>query len=84
MRQQGRERARNVIDAPAETGAIREAMLHALSAKFRESLSAMTNPYGDGNAAKTIARVLATVPLEGLLIKQPMALPKESEDARES
>jgi UDP-N-acetylglucosamine 2-epimerase (non-hydrolysing)/GDP/UDP-N,N'-diacetylbacillosamine 2-epimerase (hydrolysing) len=84
MRQQGRERARNVIDAPAETGAIREAMLHALSAKFRESLSAMTNPYGDGNAAKTIARVLATVPLEGLLIKQPMALPKESEDAHES
>jgi UDP-N-acetylglucosamine 2-epimerase (non-hydrolysing)/GDP/UDP-N,N'-diacetylbacillosamine 2-epimerase (hydrolysing) len=84
MRQQGRERARNVIDAPAETAAIREAMLHALSAKFRESLSAMTNPYGDGNAAKTIARVLATVPLEGLLIKQPMALPKESEDAHES
>jgi UDP-hydrolysing UDP-N-acetyl-D-glucosamine 2-epimerase len=84
MRQQGRERARNVIDALAETAAIREAMDHALSPKFRESLRGMSNPYGDGNAAKTIAHVLATVPLEGLLIKQPMALPKESEDAHES
>jgi UDP-N-acetylglucosamine 2-epimerase (non-hydrolysing)/GDP/UDP-N,N'-diacetylbacillosamine 2-epimerase (hydrolysing) len=84
MRQQGRERARNVIDAPAETGAIRDAMHRALSPEFRESLRGMTNPYGDGSAAKTIAHVLTTVQLEGLLIKQPMALPKESEDARES
>jgi UDP-N-acetylglucosamine 2-epimerase (non-hydrolysing)/GDP/UDP-N,N'-diacetylbacillosamine 2-epimerase (hydrolysing) len=84
MRQQGRERARNVIDALAETGAIRDAMHRALSPEFRESLRGMTNPYGDGSAAKTIAHVLTTVQLEGLLIKQPMALPKESEDARES
>ena len=34
----------------------------------------MTNPYGDGTAADTIARVLTTVPLEGLLIKQPAPL----------
>jgi hypothetical protein len=37
----------------------------------------MTNPYGDGTAAATIARVLASVPLEGLLIKQPTPLPGE-------
>jgi UDP-N-acetylglucosamine 2-epimerase len=59
-------------------------MHRALSPEFRESLRGMTNPYGDGSAAKTIAHVLTTVQLEGLLIKQPMALPKESEDARES
>jgi hypothetical protein len=37
----------------------------------------MENPYGDGTAAETIARVLATVPLDGLLIKQPTPLPRE-------
>jgi hypothetical protein len=31
----------------------------------------MVNPYGDGSAAQTITRVLTTVPLDGLLIKQP-------------
>jgi len=34
----------------------------------------MTNPYGDGTSAKTIAHILTTVPLEGLLIKQPTPL----------
>jgi hypothetical protein len=34
----------------------------------------MENPYGNGTAATTIARVLATVELEGLLIKQPTPL----------
>jgi UDP-N-acetylglucosamine 2-epimerase (non-hydrolysing)/GDP/UDP-N,N'-diacetylbacillosamine 2-epimerase (hydrolysing) len=84
MRQQGRERARNVIDAPAESAAIRDAIDHALSTAFRESLRGMTNPYGDGTAAKTIAHVLATVPLDGLLIKQPTPLPEETEDSHES
>jgi UDP-N-acetylglucosamine 2-epimerase (non-hydrolysing)/GDP/UDP-N,N'-diacetylbacillosamine 2-epimerase (hydrolysing) len=74
MRQQGRERARNVIDAPAETGAIRAAIAQAFSSEFRESLRGMDNPYGDGTASATIARVLATVPLEDLLIKQPAPL----------
>jgi UDP-N-acetylglucosamine 2-epimerase (non-hydrolysing)/GDP/UDP-N,N'-diacetylbacillosamine 2-epimerase (hydrolysing) len=78
MRQQGRERARNVIDAPAETAAILSAITQALSPEFRESLRGMVNPYGDGSAATTIARVLTTVPLDGLLIKQPQPLPSES------
>jgi UDP-N-acetylglucosamine 2-epimerase (non-hydrolysing)/GDP/UDP-N,N'-diacetylbacillosamine 2-epimerase (hydrolysing) len=78
MRQQGRERARNVLDASAETAAILSAITQALSPEFRESLRGMVNPYGDGSAATTIARVLTTVPLEGLLIKQPQPLTTES------
>jgi UDP-N-acetylglucosamine 2-epimerase (non-hydrolysing)/GDP/UDP-N,N'-diacetylbacillosamine 2-epimerase (hydrolysing) len=74
IRQQGRERARNVIDAPAETSAILAAIAQALDPKLRESLRGMANPYGNGTAAKTITRVLTTVPLEGLLIKQPSPL----------
>jgi UDP-N-acetylglucosamine 2-epimerase (non-hydrolysing)/GDP/UDP-N,N'-diacetylbacillosamine 2-epimerase (hydrolysing) len=77
IRQQGRERARNIIDAPAETSAIRAAIQRALRPEFRETLRGMANPYGDGTAAATIARVLSTVPLDGLLIKQPTPLPGE-------
>jgi UDP-N-acetylglucosamine 2-epimerase (non-hydrolysing)/GDP/UDP-N,N'-diacetylbacillosamine 2-epimerase (hydrolysing) len=80
MRQQGRERARNVIDAPAETAAILAALLRALSPEFRASLRGMANPYGDGTAAATIRRVLSAVPLDGLLIKQPAPLPEDHTD----
>jgi UDP-N-acetylglucosamine 2-epimerase (non-hydrolysing)/GDP/UDP-N,N'-diacetylbacillosamine 2-epimerase (hydrolysing) len=75
MRQQGRERAANVIDAPAETGAIVAALTRALDPAFRAGLKGMDNPYGNGTAATTIARVLTTVELDGLLIKQPAPLP---------
>jgi len=83
IRQQGRERARNVFDAPAETGAIVAAIQRALDPEFRESLRGLVNPYGNGTAAQTIARVLTTVPLDGLLIKQPTPLPEESGNSHE-
>ena len=74
MRQQGRERAENVIDAAAERGEIAAAVKRALSAEFRASLAGMKNPYGDGTAAVTIADVLETVDLERILIKAPTPL----------
>jgi UDP-N-acetylglucosamine 2-epimerase (non-hydrolysing)/GDP/UDP-N,N'-diacetylbacillosamine 2-epimerase (hydrolysing) len=83
MRQQGRERARNVIDAPAETAAILAAIAQALNPAFRYSLRGMANPYGDGTAAHTITRVLTTVKLDGLLIKQPAPLADETALRRE-
>jgi UDP-N-acetylglucosamine 2-epimerase (non-hydrolysing)/GDP/UDP-N,N'-diacetylbacillosamine 2-epimerase (hydrolysing) len=83
LRQQGRERARNVIDAPAEAAAILSALNQALEPEFRRTLRGMENPYGDGTAAQTIARVLTTVPLDGLLIKRPAPLPAESRNVDE-
>ena len=80
MRQQGRERAANIIDSAPEAAAIHAAIKRALTPEFRTSLAGMVNPYGDGSAAKTIARVLSTVPLENLLIKQPPPLPEELAD----
>jgi UDP-N-acetylglucosamine 2-epimerase (non-hydrolysing)/GDP/UDP-N,N'-diacetylbacillosamine 2-epimerase (hydrolysing) len=74
MRQQGRERARNIIDVPADTAATTTALKRALIPAFRQKLSGMTNPYGNGTAATTIAKVLTSVPLENLLIKQPAPL----------
>lgn len=76
MRQQGRERGRNVIDAPADTVAIANALKKALNPGFRNGLRRMANPYGSGTAAKTIARMLASVPLEKLLVKAPAPIPR--------
>ena len=80
-RQQGRERARNLIDVPADTSAIRAALDRALSPAFRQDLAGMTNPYGDGTAAQMIASVLSSISLEELLIKQPVPMPMFSESA---
>jgi UDP-N-acetylglucosamine 2-epimerase (non-hydrolysing)/GDP/UDP-N,N'-diacetylbacillosamine 2-epimerase (hydrolysing) len=82
IRQQGRERARNVIDVPANAAEIGAALERALSPAFRTSLAGMANPYGDGTAAQTIARVLASVPLDRLLVKQPVPLPLAAQVAQ--
>ncbi len=71
IRQQGRERARNVLDADAHPGAILEAVNKARTPEFRQSLVGMVNPYGEGFASETIVRVLTTVPLsQELLMKR--------------
>ena len=75
MRQQGRERAQNTLSVPAEPAAICTALARALDPAFRRSLAGMQNPYGNGTAACTIADVLQSVPLSGLLIKQPVPVP---------
>jgi UDP-N-acetylglucosamine 2-epimerase (non-hydrolysing)/GDP/UDP-N,N'-diacetylbacillosamine 2-epimerase (hydrolysing) len=71
IRQQGRERARNVIDAPADAQRIAAAIKRALRCEFRESLAGITNPYGEGTASETIVDVLVNAPLDRLLIKEP-------------
>jgi UDP-hydrolysing UDP-N-acetyl-D-glucosamine 2-epimerase len=81
MRQQGRERAGNIVDTPADARAVCSALTRALDPAFRAGLRGMVNPYGDGTAAVTIANTLATVPLEGLLIKRPAPIPNDSEGA---
>ena len=71
MRQQGRERAPNVIDVAASRKEILQGIQQALNPDWSASLAGMENPYGNGTAAETIARVLATVALDGILMKQP-------------
>ncbi|HUZ95124.1 MAG TPA: UDP-N-acetylglucosamine 2-epimerase [Edaphobacter sp.] len=70
LRQYGRERAPNVLDADPNIDSILDKIATARSADFRESLRGMTNPYGDGHAAERIVHVLTTVSLEGLLRKR--------------
>jgi UDP-N-acetylglucosamine 2-epimerase (non-hydrolysing)/GDP/UDP-N,N'-diacetylbacillosamine 2-epimerase (hydrolysing) len=74
-RQQGRTRAANIIDVAADTGAIRDALATALEPAFRDSLSDLVNPYGDGSAGQRIAEILAAAPgREVLLHKKALPL----------
>jgi UDP-hydrolysing UDP-N-acetyl-D-glucosamine 2-epimerase len=78
MRQQGRERARNVLDASPRAESILQAVHQALDPAFRATLSGMSNPYGDGYAAERIVEVLAGAPLgETLLHKRPTSIAVE-------
>jgi len=71
LRQQGRERPRNVLDATAEVSAILEAIATAKDPSFLRSLEGMTNPYGEGRASEKIVQVLTEVPLsQELLLKR--------------
>ena len=75
IRQQGRERAQNILDADAETSSILSAIARAKSPEFRRSLQGMTNPYGEGVASEKIVEVLTSVPLgEELLMKRHATL----------
>ena len=71
MRQQGRERALNILDAAPDKADILAKIAAARDPAFRQSLAGMQNPYGDGRASEEIVRVLTTVPLgEELLVKK--------------
>ncbi len=71
VRQKGRERARNVLDAAADADVILARIAEARSETFRASLEGMTNPYGDGQASERIVQVLTTCPLgQELLVKK--------------
>jgi len=74
LRQQGRERARNVLDADPNSASILNAVHRAKSAEFRNSLAEMTNPYGDGHASETIIDVLTSAPL-GVKLLMKRSLP---------
>jgi UDP-hydrolysing UDP-N-acetyl-D-glucosamine 2-epimerase len=75
IRQRGRERGRNVLDAEPNVDSILDQLGIARSERFRQSLKGMENPYGDGRASGRIVDVLGSVPLgEELLIKRALPL----------
>ncbi|MDH3588914.1 MAG: UDP-N-acetylglucosamine 2-epimerase [Gammaproteobacteria bacterium] len=68
IRQQGRYRAANIIDTPANAATILAAVQRAVSADFRSGLDGMDNPYGDGRAGERIAQTLAEAPPRDVLL----------------
>jgi UDP-hydrolysing UDP-N-acetyl-D-glucosamine 2-epimerase len=69
-RQEGRERAGNVVDVPAERGAITAGIRRATEPSFTESLRRIASPYGDGRASERIATVLRTLELGERLLRK--------------
>jgi UDP-N-acetylglucosamine 2-epimerase (non-hydrolysing)/GDP/UDP-N,N'-diacetylbacillosamine 2-epimerase (hydrolysing) len=68
IRQKGREQAKNIIDVDANTEEISSAIDKALSTKFIESLQNLENPYGDGQAAEKIYKVLSEIEINDRLL----------------
>jgi GDP/UDP-N,N'-diacetylbacillosamine 2-epimerase (hydrolysing) len=69
-RQRGRLKADSVIDCAPNERAIRNALKRLYSRNFREKLSMVRNPYGDGNATEKILEILKTEPIPQELKKE--------------
>lgn len=69
-RQQGRLRARNVIDVGYHRQEILAGIRRALEPEFRTSLRGLSNPYGNGQAAEIIVKTLKDVALDERLIRK--------------
>jgi UDP-hydrolysing UDP-N-acetyl-D-glucosamine 2-epimerase len=74
LRQHGRERGRNILDAEPTTESILAQVTKADSPAFRDSLRDMENPYGNGSSAARIVNVLTTARLQDLLRKRAQPL----------
>ena len=70
-RQQGRERAANVIDVTNDKSSILKGIEKALyDSDFIEMTKNIENPYGDGTSAEQIVSILKTVSLDNLVQKR--------------
>ncbi|MGJ8672984.1 UDP-N-acetylglucosamine 2-epimerase [Rubritalea sp.] len=70
-RQDGRLRARNVIDVKTcKANDISSALKLALSKGFKDTLKGVANPYGDGTAIQKILDVLVSVDLGTKLLRK--------------
>ncbi len=58
-RQAGRDRSANVIDVPADPGAVADALRRALAPGFREGLTAAAGVAPDGRAGARVAHIIA-------------------------
>jgi len=69
-RQNGREKAKNVIDVSYEKSDIKSGIKKALfDEDFRRGIKGMKNPYGEGNSSEKIIKILKSIPIEGIAQK---------------
>ena len=69
-RQAGRIRGTNVIDVECSHEQIEAAIVRATSIEFRAVASNVVNPYGNGNASRIIAGVIADAPDAPILLRK--------------
>lgn len=70
-RQEGRERAKSVIDCGCDCAKIIKAVRSCM--RRRSSGHKQDNPYGAGNAGKKIARILKNIPIDKRLLQKRMS-----------
>lgn len=69
-RQDGRLKAASVVDCAENAGAIAAALAGVLNPAFRAALPAELSLYGQGESSRRIKDILASVPLDQLLVKR--------------
>ena len=71
IRQEGRQRSTNIIDAPHDKKAIARAIRKALYDKeFRTQVKRCRNPYGDGKAGARMAKILSKIKINHKLLQK--------------
>lgn len=72
-RQEGRERAENVIDVDYNKGQIKSAIEKALyDEDFKRKVKSCKNPYGDGKAGLRIAEILSKIEINNKLLQKKL------------
>jgi len=72
-RQEGRQRAENIIDASYNINVIKASILKAINDKsFRNKISKIKNPWGDGNASQRLMTRLRNLPAKNRLLKKKL------------
>lgn len=69
-RERGRIRTKSIIDCAPTRNAVREAIKKLYSPFFKRQLKRVRSPYGDGQAARRIAKIIKDFPLEGITKKK--------------
>lgn len=70
-RQEGREKAKNIVHVDYNKKQIKKAIKKALHhKKFKKPIKKCKNPYGNGQASKRIARILSQVKIDNRLLQK--------------
>ncbi len=69
-RQQGRVKAKSVIDCETNSGDIENAIRIAISPEFKAQLKFSKNPYGEKNSSEEIVEILKRTDLNGIIKKK--------------
>ncbi|MBQ9026384.1 MAG: UDP-N-acetylglucosamine 2-epimerase (hydrolyzing) [Methanobrevibacter sp.] len=69
-RQQGREKALNVVDVGYDWDEIIDAIHYIKSDEFKEIINSCENPYGDGKACERICKILNDIELNNELLNK--------------
>ena len=65
-RQNGRVVPDNIINCNADYQSISKAISEVYSDSFKEKISELSNPYGDGNSSERIVSILKNIKLDNL------------------